>query len=32
MMEVANGKYTFIVDPGATKTEIKVAVEKIFQS
>jgi len=28
--EVANGKYTFIVDPGATKTEIKMAVEKLF--
>ena len=24
------GKYTFEVDPRATKTEIKIAVEKIF--
>lgn len=24
------GKYTFIVDPRANKTEIKVAVEKVF--
>lgn len=24
------GKYTFIVDPRANKTEIKVAIEKIF--
>ena len=24
------GKYTFIVDPRATKTEIKIAVEQIF--
>lgn len=24
------GKYTFIVDPSANKTEIKIAVEKIF--
>ena len=24
------GKYTFEVDPRATKTEIKLAVEKIF--
>jgi large subunit ribosomal protein L23 len=23
-------KYTFLVDPGANKTEIKIAVEKIF--
>lgn len=30
-MEVANGKYTFIVDKKATKTEIKMAVEKLFQ-
>jgi len=29
--EIANGKYTFIVDPKATKTEIKMAVEKLFQ-
>ena len=27
-MEVAEGKYTFIVDKNATKTEIKKAVEK----
>ena len=24
------GKYTFLVDPRATKTEIKLAIEKIF--
>ncbi len=24
------GKYTFVVDPRANKTEIKVAVEKVF--
>ena len=29
--EIAGGKYTFIVDPKATKTEIKMAVEKLFQ-
>ena len=29
--EIANGKYTFIVNPKATKTEIKMAVEKLFQ-
>lgn len=29
--EIANGKYTFIVDVNATKTEIKKAVEKLFQ-
>jgi len=29
--EIANGKYTFIVDVNATKTEIKNAVEKLFQ-
>ncbi|TYQ15097.1 UNVERIFIED_CONTAM: large subunit ribosomal protein L23 [Acetivibrio alkalicellulosi] len=29
--EIANGKYTFIVDVKATKTEIKHAVEKLFQ-
>lgn len=29
--EVAGGKYTFIVDVDATKTEIKQAVEKLFQ-
>ena len=23
-------KYTFIVDPGANKTQIKIAVEKVF--
>lgn len=28
--EVANGKYTFIVDVNATKTEIKNAVERLF--
>ncbi len=25
-----DGKYTFLVDPRATKTEIKLAIEKIF--
>ncbi len=29
--EIAEGKYTFVVDPNATKTEIKLAVEKLFQ-
>jgi len=29
-MEVMNGKYTFIVDVNATKTEIRQAVEKLF--
>lgn len=29
--EAMEGKYTFKVDPGATKTEIKHAVEKLFQ-
>ena len=29
--EIANGKYTFIVDVNATKTEIRQAVEKLFQ-
>lgn len=29
--EIAQGKYTFVVDPGATKTEIRQAVEKLFQ-
>lgn len=24
------GKYTFLVDPGANKTEIKIAIERIF--
>lgn len=24
------GKYTFLVDPSANKTEIKIAVEKVF--
>jgi large subunit ribosomal protein L23 len=27
---IDEGKYTFIVDPAANKTEIKIAVEKIF--
>lgn len=27
---VDEGKYTFIVHPGATKPEIKLAIEKIF--
>ncbi len=30
-LEVANGKYTFIVNVNATKTEIRQAVEKLFQ-
>lgn len=30
-MEVANGKYTFVVDCRATKTQIKMAIEKLFQ-
>ncbi len=29
-MEIAEGKYTFIVDKKATKTEVKQAVEKLF--
>ena len=29
--EIANGKYTFVVDVKATKTEIRQAVEKLFQ-
>ncbi|MGB3414991.1 MAG: 50S ribosomal protein L23 [Microbacteriaceae bacterium] len=28
---VDEGKYTFIVDPRSNKTEIKLAIEKIFQ-
>jgi large subunit ribosomal protein L23 len=27
---IDDGKYTFIVDPRANKTEIKLAIEKIF--
>ncbi len=27
---IDEGKYTFLVDPGANKTEIKLAIEKIF--
>ena len=27
---IDDGKYTFLVDPRATKTEIKLAIEKIF--
>lgn len=30
-MEIGNGKYTFVVDVNSTKTEIKQAVEKLFQ-
>lgn len=30
-LEIASGKYTFIVDVKATKTEVKLAVEKLFQ-
>lgn len=29
--EIGSGKYTFIVDVNATKTEIKKAVERLFQ-
>lgn len=29
-IEKENGKYTFKVDPKANKTEIKLAIEKIF--
>ena len=29
--EVAAGKYTFVVDVNATKTEIRQAAEKLFQ-
>lgn len=29
-MDMAEGKYTFIVDRKATKTEVKMAVEKVF--
>ena len=27
---IDNGKYTFVVDPRSNKTEIKLAIEKIF--
>ena len=27
---IDEGKYTFLVDPRATKTEVKLAIEKIF--
>ena len=30
-MEQENGKYTFLVDSKASKTEIKDAIEKIFK-
>lgn len=30
-IEIAGGKYTFVVDTKATKSEIKNAVEKLFQ-
>lgn len=30
-LDVAEGKYTFIVNPKATKIEIRQAVEKLFQ-
>lgn len=30
-MEIASGKYTFIVDVNATKTDIRKAVEELFQ-
>ncbi len=29
-LEIAEGRYTFIVDPKATKTQIRQAVEKLF--
>jgi Ribosomal protein L23 len=29
--QIADGKYTFIVNLKATKTEVKMAVEKLFQ-
>lgn len=29
-MDMADGKYTFIVNKKATKTQIKIAVEKLF--
>lgn len=29
-MDIAQGKYTFVVDVNATKTEIRMAVEKLF--
>ena len=28
--QIADGKYTFIVDVNATKTEIRLAIEKLF--
>lgn len=28
---IDQGKYTFVVDPRSNKTEIKLAIEKIFQ-
>lgn len=31
MNEMAEGKYTFVVDKKANKTEIKNAIEKIFE-
>lgn len=30
-LEISNGKYTFVVDVKATKTEVRQAVEKLFQ-
>lgn len=30
MSDMSEGKYTFVVDKGANKTEIKNALEKIF--
>jgi len=29
-LDIAEGRYTFIVDPKATKTEVRQAVEKLF--
>ncbi|MBN2559196.1 MAG: 50S ribosomal protein L23 [Clostridia bacterium] len=28
--DIAGGKYTFLVDPSSTKTEVRSAVEKLF--
>ncbi len=30
-MDMEDGKYTFVVNPKSTKTEIRQAVEKLFQ-
>lgn len=31
MTRMADGKYTFAVDPAATKTQVKQAVEELFK-